>query len=499
MNIRSILRWDSIITRILLIIILLTTFIGGVSALLGYFYLQSNISGQIEDKVSSLIETIEPSAEVGLYIQDTHLLKEVVEGLLKNPEFLHVTIYDTQNQLIAGSVLLSQEKNGYRSSERIRIKPIYSPFNPEEKTGEIHFSYNRQYINQQVVDVVSKISLPMLLQPLIITLTLIGYLSVIIVPRVRHFLNALNQVDINRKELLPSEQFSKDLEVKKLVQHHNALLTKFYELIDRERVLRDQLARERQEIRQLNQDLEHKVEQRTQELLMAKNAAEAANRVKSDFLASMSHELRTPLNAIIGFAQFMEMDDITEDQAECLQQIQQSGEYLLSMVNDILDFAQIEAQGLTINTETSSLIDSIKHCCETIQILAEKRRITLEYQCAETLMVTADTHRLRQVMLNLLSNAVKYNHDQGRIKVDCQPCDKDRIRISVTDTGIGIPPDQTGSLFTPFARLGQENSNTPGTGLGLSIAQHLIKAMKGKMGYRSQPGSGSTFWIELPV
>lgn len=254
-----------------------------------------------------------------------------------------------------------------------------------------------------------------------------------------------------------------------------------------------------QAIRQLNLELEDKVERRTHELLLAKNTAEAANRVKSEFLASMSHELRTPLNAILGFTQLLELEDMPPDQADSLHHIRQGGEYLLIMINDVLDFAKIEAHELTLDIKTHCIYGIIKHCCDTIQILAAKRKISLDISCDKDIRVLADTNKLQQVLLNLLSNAVKYNHDNGHISVTCAVTASNRIRVTVTDTGQGIPSELTSGLFKPFSRLGQENSNIPGTGLGLSITQHLIEAMKGHIDYQSTPGQGSSFWLELPI
>jgi signal transduction histidine kinase len=501
-NIRSILRWDSIVTQVLLIIILLTTAVGGVSVFLGYFYIHSKTTQQIEDKVTSLIDTIEPSSQVALYINDSHLLKEIVEGLSKNPELLSVGIYDTGNQLIAGSEnkrtepVLKNESDKYSESV---IRHIFSPFNEQEKIGEIHFAYNWSYVDKQAFDIVTRVGMPMLLQSIIITLVIGCYLIFLVSPKLRRFLKELNQVDISNQQFLNSKSFSGDYEVSRLVQYQNNLLSKFYGLIERERILRDELSKERKEIEQLNQQLEYKVEQRTRELLLAKNTAEAANRVKSEFLASMSHELRTPLNAILGFAQILELDDLTPDQVDSLHHISQGGEYLLTLVNDVLDFAKIEAHELTVKIDTINANHVITHCCDTIMILAEKRQISLDFSCSDEFWILAEPNKLRQVLLNLLSNAVKYNCDNGNISLLCEAITPETLRISVTDTGQGIAPEKSEHLFKPFSRLGLENSNIPGTGLGLSITQHLVKAMDGDIGFMSQLGQGSTFWVEFPL
>lgn len=497
MKIRSFLHWDSIITRVLIMIAFLTLLIGSLSVFFGYFYLQSKVSEQIEDKVASLIATVEPSAQVGLYINDLNLLNEITEGLLKNEEFRHVAICDAEGRPLAGNMSHGEPLPDEMAPALMLSKAISSPFNPEEKVGEIRYSINQGYISKEVSEIVAKVGSPMLFQSLFVALAIGLYLSLFVAPKLRNFLKALRKVDIQQQQYLDTSIFDKDYEFARLVEYQNELLTKFYQLIERERVLSAELEKEREEVRLLNEVLENKVEQRTQELLQAKNSAEAANRVKSEFLASMSHELRTPLNAVIGFAQLLEMDDLNEDQADSLHHILQGANYLLTMVNDVLDFAKIEAHELTLDIESLNLRKAIHQCCDTIDILAEKRHIALTFECDDAIMIDADSHKLRQVILNLLSNAVKYNHERGSIHVQCLRLANGTVRISVSDTGVGVPESLRGRLFVPFERLSHENSNIQGTGLGLAITLHLVQAMGGAIGYESKDDEGSIFWVEF--
>lgn len=236
-------------------------------------------------------------------------------------------------------------------------------------------------------------------------------------------------------------------------------------------------------------------------LLQSKQAAEAANRAKSQFLANMSHELRTPLNAIIGFSQLLEIGVPTPligEQKEAVSHILNSGRHLLNLINEILDLARIEAGNVTMRIDKLNLLPLIDEVTHLIMPSAKERSISLHTQGYAELYVKADKVRLRQTLLNLLSNAVKYNRDSGSINIRYLLADQ-WARILVTDTGRGIPEEHQAKLFQPFQRLGAENSQIEGTGIGLYIAKQLIEDMGGTIGFESRENVGSTFWIELPI
>jgi len=233
---------------------------------------------------------------------------------------------------------------------------------------------------------------------------------------------------------------------------------------------------------------------------LAREAAEAANRAKSEFLSRMSHELRTPLNAIIGFGQLMEMDAATPEQHESVDHILRAGRHLLNLINEILDIARIEAGRLSLSIEPVALQEIVEECQDLIRPSAAQRRIVLDLQTGvDSQIVMADRQRLKQVLLNLLSNAVKFNSEGGRVTLSCTSRPQDRLRLGVTDTGPGISPESLRKLFTPFERLGAGQLGIEGTGLGLALSKTLTEAMQGVMGVESMVGRGSTFWIELPV
>lgn len=245
----------------------------------------------------------------------------------------------------------------------------------------------------------------------------------------------------------------------------------------------------------------------TQEALRtASLQAQSANVAKSRFLSSMSHELRTPLNAIQGFAQLLSLDlgkdgDIATYRAAMQHQVDEilnASQHLCLLVDDVLDLARIEAERPVIQLETVDAWGLMLACAE--QISPERDAASLSMQLDAPpypVMVLAEPRRLRQILLNLLSNAVKYNRQGGSITMDCVKV-AEQWQLRVTDSGRGIHPVDQSKLFKPFQRLGHENSAIKGTGIGLALSRELAMLMGGEMGFRSDVGVGSCFWIELP-
>jgi len=261
-----------------------------------------------------------------------------------------------------------------------------------------------------------------------------------------------------------------------------------------------------QEILDLNQNLETRIEDRTRELEKAKSEADRANMAKSEFLSRMSHELRTPMNSILGFAQLMEYTDLTAGQRRNVEFILKSGNHLLNLINEVLYISRIEAGKISIQPQSLEVEGIIQEVTESLLPIAAQKgiKISFEYQVGSPKYVNADPHRLKQILFNLINNAIKYNNSNGRVNIRVLPetrvaTNTQMTRILVEDSGIGIEESVLEKLFNPFERGGLESSSIEGTGLGLSVVKKLVTLMDGEVGVKSQIGEGSTFWIDLPT
>ena len=260
----------------------------------------------------------------------------------------------------------------------------------------------------------------------------------------------------------------------------------------------------------LNDALESRIAERTHELRLALEASEeqskavaVASQAKSDFLAGMSHELRTPLNAVIGFAELMRMNEgaepLTLRQSQAVEQILGSGQHLLSLIEEVLDLARIEAGKLSMSVERVDPQLVVRQVCDNLRPAAEAAGVTLRAPAPTAgLGVVADRTRLRQVLINLVSNAIKYNRDGGDVLLEVRQT-VDGVALSVHDTGVGIPENRKTELFQPFNRLGRETSDVAGTGIGLAVSRRLAEAMSGRLECDSVEGHGSTFTLFLPL
>lgn len=232
-------------------------------------------------------------------------------------------------------------------------------------------------------------------------------------------------------------------------------------------------------------------------LRAARAEAERANRAKSEFLSRMSHELRTPLNVILGFAQVLQLDELTDAQNESVGHILQAGRHLLALIDDVLDISRIESGKMALSIEPVGVVDAVDDVVRLMQPLAQDKQVALGYPGTDCgCYVLADRQRLKQVLLNLVTNAIKYNVPGGSIAISCHD-QGEEVAIVVTDTGIGFPDDVVERLFAPFDRLGMEGSEIEGTGLGLSLCKGLVESMRGTIEARPNPGGGSIFTVML--
>lgn len=254
-------------------------------------------------------------------------------------------------------------------------------------------------------------------------------------------------------------------------------------------------------IERVNEELETKVEERTAALKQSKEAAEVANRAKSEFLANMSHELRTPLNGIMGYAQILQRSKaIGEEEQSKINIIYHCGSHLLTMINDILDLAKIEAGKMELNPTDFYFPAFLQGVAEICRIRAELKGIGFHYQPAPELPsgIRADEKRLRQVLLNLLGNAIKFT-DEGSVTFGIYLTSSNQIRFQVQDTGIGMATESLQTIFLPFEQVGDVGRQTEGTGLGLAISQKIVTLMDSTIYVRSKQGNGSTFWFDVSL
>jgi signal transduction histidine kinase/CheY-like chemotaxis protein len=473
----------------------------------------------LQNDMATQAELVGHMTSAALAFDDPRLARENLALLRTRPSLRAAALYDERGSLFAWYVAPGEravfppaprkEGRGKEGGDLVLYKPI-------RENGEV---LGTIYLRSENL-LVERMRDYLLIAALVTLLALLT--AWLLVRRLGHTITTpIDAITSIAREVVATRDYSRraprisEDEAADLVDSFNAMLaeielrTRALESSNRE-IAREaqERARARQEVMRLNEELEGRVHERTMQLELANSELElaieearAANQAKSAFLSAMSHELRTPLNAILGFAQILSsnaMPTTPEQKLEFSNHILKSGRHLLTLINEILDLAKVEAGALTLSMEAVGLGEMLAECRTMIEPLASKRGIRVLFPdgCLQV-QLRADRTRLKQVLLNLLSNAVKYNRDGGAVVLDCREAGPQRLRLSVRDTGMGLEPGQVAALFQPFNRLGQEGGTQEGTGIGLVVTRRLVELMGGEIGVTSSPGVGSVFWIEL--
>lgn len=473
----------------------------------------------LQNDMATQAELVGHMTSAALAFDDPRLARENLALLRTRPSLRAAALYDERGSLFAWYVAPGEravfppaprkEGRGKEGDDLV----LYTPIRENGEVLGTVYLRSENLLVERMRDYLLIAALVTLLA-LLTAWLLVRRLGHTITTPIDAITNIAREVVATRDYSRRAPRISED-EAADLVDSFNAMLaeielrTRALESSNRE-IAREaqERARARQEVMRLNEQLEQRVHERTMQLELANSELElaieearAANQAKSAFLSAMSHELRTPLNAILGFAQILSsnaMPTTPEQKLEFSNHILKSGRHLLTLINEILDLAKVEAGALTLSMEAVGLGDMLAECRTMIEPLASQRGIRVLFPdgCLDV-QLRADRTRLKQVLLNLLSNAVKYNREGGAVVLECSDAGPQRLRLSVRDTGMGLDPVQVAALFQPFNRLGQEGGIQEGTGIGLVVTRRLVELMGGEIGVTSSAGVGSVFWIEL--
>ncbi len=478
----------SMSNRLTLALVSAMTIVVVLVAIGDYFYTAAGLERSFTRKVEETLSYLDGTLAQALWKVDHGTVTRIAETTLHDDVVVGVTIWDEQKSEIYSTA----EQGG--GAAFVQTRSIHFK---DELVGEMELHFSRALLS----DTLNRI----LTNSFIVWLLVVSSTAVLTKLLVRKYFRG------------PLASFTDLAEsYRKHPESPPANATPFLEFQPIEDVVKklaNDVFLKLRELEDHRSHLETEVAERTNDLQIARDEAEAAreraeiaNQAKSAFLANMSHELRTPLNAVLGFSQIMQRQGVLPQTSRHLGMIRESGEHLLTLINDILDLSKIEAHKLKLDPQPIQLARFLETIAGIISARAELKDLELVYEPDPDLpqSVEADETRLRQILLNLLGNAVKFT-DHGEVTLraslqsDLDNASSATLRFEVEDTGIGLPPDKRETIFQPFEQVGDTIQRNMGTGLGLAISHNLVEAMGGALQVDSVEGKGSRFWFELTL
>lgn len=473
---------------------------------------------ELEQQAGLLLNTLAASSIYPLYNQDTDFLSRVLSAFGEGQLVLSARVYDPKGRIIAdvhdkgAANFLPRDSYGERLV-RNEGPPIFTWYDDRlaagqavvaggRRLGAISLEISTARLNARLA-AIRREGVEGALAAAVLGMGLVLLVSRSITDPLMKLMLATER--IARGELTHRIPVQGGGELSTLAAAFNVMTVQLQETIETLEQRADALRESEMRNRTLNAQLERRVEERTAQLARAKDEAERANRVKSDFLARMSHELRTPLNAIIGFTDLLLErigGDITAKQEDYLNDIRGSGSHLLALISDILDLSKVEADRMELRFSVIAIPDVVEEVLRTLRPLIFQKRLDVgAILDPDARRVRADLVRFRQILFNLVSNAVKFTPEGGLVRVEAQLVG-DELEVAVVDTGPGIAREDQALLFQPFSQLKPLGPDTEamgdGTGLGLSLVKRLLEMHGGRVWVESETGNGSRFVFRLP-